>query len=360
MTINDIPSAAVLIDADALERNIVAMQTTCERSGVALWPHIKTHKCVEILRMQLRHGAEGITCAKIGEAEAMLASGVRKVFLAHSLVDVKAAPRLRALSEKLERLVLAATSRLHAEHLERVAAATGLRFPVFAALDTGLGREGSRSLAEFDAMIAFLEKSRHLDPVGIYTHEGHFYRCSSVEEVEKNAVEIGGKLKTAAGALPEGSDVAPGCSVSAARLALVEGITMIRPGAYLLGDLNLAYKLPIMAWQDCAATILATVVDRPEKDLAIIDAGSKSFSGDKNANGESGRELNDPDIVVAGVNEEHGYVRGTRADALRIGDRLRFVPNHICPVMNLTDRVWVVRGEDALDSWKIEGRGMVS
>ncbi len=359
MTIDQLPTPSVLVDVDALCRNIRAMQDACDRGGVKLWPHIKTHKCVEILRLQLRQGAAGITCAKIGEAEAMLPSGVRSIFLAHSLVDPASIPRLRALAGKLDRLILAVTSQAHAEHLDRMLAAAGLEFPVFVAMDSGLGREGARSLPDFEKMVRFAAASRHLDPVGVYCHEGHIYRSSSVEDVDRLTAEVHRKLLDAAALLPSGSDVAPGCSVSASRLAGMPGVTMVRPGAYPLGDLNLARRLPLMEWKDCAATLLATVVDRPAAGLAMLDAGSKSFSGDKNADGQSALAWSDPEIAVSGVNEEHGYVRGPKADGLRIGDRLRFVPAHVCTMMNMADEVYAVSGDDVVGTWKIEGRGKV-
>ncbi|HRJ74158.1 MAG TPA: alanine racemase [Terrimicrobiaceae bacterium] len=359
MTIDQLPTPSVLIDVDALGRNIRAMQEACDRGGVKLWPHIKTHKCVEILRMQLQAGATGITCAKIGEAEAMLPSGVRNVFLAHSLVDPALIPRLRTLAGKLDRLILAVTSQPHAEHLDRLLTSAGLAFPVFVAMDTGLGREGARSLTAFADIVRFASASRSLDPVGVYCHEGHTYRSAAVEDIDRLTVEVHEKISAAAGILPPGSEVAPGCSVSASRLAAMPGVTMVRPGAYPLGDLNLAHRLPLMAWSDCAATLLATVVDRPDAGLAILDAGSKSFSGDKDAQGQSALALRNREIAVSGVNEEHGYVRGPQADALRIGDRLRFVPAHVCTMMNMADEVYAVSGDTVLDTWKIQGRGKV-
>src|SRR2546423_11514004 len=120
----------LLIDRDRLAQNIAAMQHVCDQHGVGLWPHIKTHKMVEVAKMQLDAGAKGICCAKLGEAEVMLQSGVRRIFLAHSLVDPKHAPRLRRLAESLDELILAVTSVQHAEALDRVLAAAELELPV--------------------------------------------------------------------------------------------------------------------------------------------------------------------------------------------------------------------------------------
>jgi D-serine deaminase-like pyridoxal phosphate-dependent protein len=134
----------LLLDAGRLERNIARMQAVCDAHGVHLWPHLKTHKMVEVARMQLDAGARGLCCAKIGEGEAMLPSGVRDLFIAYPLVDPLHGPRLRALAEKLDTLLVACTSPAQAEALERVLAAVDLHLPVLMAVDTGLGREGVR------------------------------------------------------------------------------------------------------------------------------------------------------------------------------------------------------------------------
>lgn len=359
MNIRDLPTPAILIDTDALERNLSHMQEACTAGGVRLWPHVKTHKCMEILRRQLNLGATGITCAKLGEAEAMLPSGVRNIFLAHSLATREALVRARNLAGQVEQFLLAVTSLAHAEHLDVLAGAAGARFPVFAALDTGLGREGARSADEFTMIVRRLEHSKHLELRGVYTHEGHLYRCKNAGEVAAGISDIHEKLLVASRSLPTGAEVAPGCSVSASRFAGLPGVTMVRPGAYALGDLHLSHRLGLMEWKDCALTILATVVDRPEPELALIDAGSKTFSGDKLGTGESGMGWENPGLIVRGVNEEHGYIRGPETGRLRIGEKVRFVPAHVCPVMNLTDSVHAVRGEDILETWRVEGRGCV-
>jgi D-serine deaminase-like pyridoxal phosphate-dependent protein len=358
MTIHDLTTPCVLVDVDRLDKNIRALQEVCTKHGVELWPHIKTHKSIAILKRQLAAGASGMTCAKLGEAEALLPSGVRKVFIAHSLVNPVIAPRLRALADSVDQLLLAVTSLAHVPHLESVVRAAGIKAQVMVALDTGLGREGARSIESLQSILNRLHQSDVLEPFGIYTHEGHCYR--STPETMNDAIDqVYAKLIAASDVVGPQYRLAPGCTVSAARMASKPRVSMVRPGAYLMGDLSMAQRLPLMAWEDVAATVLATVIDRPDSDLALIDAGSKTFSGDKNAQGQSGADWLNPSLVVAGVNEEHGYVRGPDVDLLQIGERRRFVVNHICPVMNLADSVFAVRGEEVLEEWPVEGRGRV-
>lgn len=358
MKIYDLPTPSILIDVDRMEGNIRRMQNVCTEHGVQLWPHIKTHKCVEILKRQLAAGAAGITCAKIGEAEAMLPSGVKRIFVAHSIVAPEAGPRLRALQENLDQLLVAVTSKAQAEHLEKVIAGAGIKVDVMMAYDTGLGREGARSIEQIKEMRDYVEASPHFELKGVYSHEGHCYR-STPETMNEVIDSVYTTLREVMDALDRDILLAPGCSVSAARMATKPGVNWVRPGAYPLGDLSLAYRLSLMPWESAAATVYTTVVDRPTDDLALIDAGSKTFSGDKTADGTSGRCRDNVEMAVQGVNEEHGYVRGPEATPLKIGERLQFVPAHVCGMINMHDQVYAVRGDEVLDTWKIEGRGKI-
>jgi len=352
----ELESPSVVIDADRMEHNLRAMQAVCDACGVELWPHIKTHKLVPILRRQLELGARGATCAKLGEAEAMLPSGVRRVFIAHSLVDLAKAKRLRALADQLDELILAVTSQAHYQALERLLEAADLRVAVLLAVDTGLHREGTRDPAHTARLAGRIRQSSRMRLAGLYTHEGQTYGAQSPEEVDARADEIHRLLSEhaeAAGGLP----LWPGCSVTASRMAGKAGVKAVRPGGYVFGDLSLSHGVKTTSFANNALSILATVVDRPEAGLALIDAGSKVFSGDKTADGLSGRCLEDPEMVVRRVNEEHGYLAGGKVDVLVPGDRLRFVPAHVCPVVNLSSEVAVTRGDQVIARWPVDARG---
>ncbi|MFZ9681856.1 MAG: alanine racemase [Cephaloticoccus sp.] len=357
-SIDELTTPAVLLDRVRLENNIRSMQTACDSAGVKLWPHIKTHKMVEVARRQLAAGAEGLTCAKLGEAEAMLPSGVKRIFIAHSLVDVRSAPRLAALADQLEELRVAATSVTQTEALVKVAAAAARPLKVMLAVDTGLGREGVR-FAEYAKRIAALVKaSPFLTLVGIYTHEGQLYAADPATQ-QARVDEVLDRLATVRDAVDPKLPLWPGCSVTAKRMAASGRVQVVRPGAYMFGDLSLAVTMKVMKRDDVAVHVLATVIDRPEPGLALIDAGSKVFSSDKTAQGISAIDAEGRDIQVVRVNEEHGYLRGSDVDLLEVGDRLRFIPAHICTVINLTDYVTVIENDAVVDRWRVDARGRV-
>lgn len=353
-----IPTPSLLLDRDRTQRNITRMQALCDAHGVALWPHIKTHKMLEVARMQLAAGARGLVCAKLGEAEVMLDSGVRRLFLAHSLVDPLQAPRIRALSERLDELILAVTSEGQAEALDCVLARAEVTLPVMLALDTGLGREGVRGVENAARVAEHIGRLPHLRLKGIYTHEGHSQAAPKGEE-EKAGAAVLEQLLALRDKLDASLEIWPGCSVTAHWMATQPGVTAVRPGTYVFGDLSLTVTHNLMDWDDLAVTVLATVVDRPEPALALLDAGSKTFSGDKSAAGLSGSFYDRRDIHVSRVNEEHGYAMGSDVDTLRIGERVRVVPGHICPCVNLFDEVVVISNNEVVDKWRVAARGRV-
>ncbi len=355
--IKEIPTPAVLIDEDALDRNLVGMQSICDVAGTELWPHVKTHKMVSILRRQLELGAKGMTCAKLGEAEALLPSGVKRVFVAHSLVDLALADRLAALDDQLDQLILAVTSVPQCKALEALLAKAGLSVPVLMAVDTGLGREGARGIEGALELATKIRGSDGMDLIGIYTHEGQAYGSHGIEEVRRCADGVQARLEDYVTAIGEDLPTWPGCSVTAAMMAGRPYVHAVRPGSYVFGDLSLVEKTGVCPEEDAALSILATVIDRPEAGLALIDAGSKVFSGDKTADKVSARCLERPEIQVSRVSEEHGFLTGDGVEDLKVGQRLRFIPAHVCPVVNLADQVLVVRDGRVTNAWRVDARG---
>lgn len=355
-----LPTPSVLVNQTRVLANISSMQAACSAQGIELRPHIKTHKMVAVAKEQLKAGAAGLTCAKIGEAEAMIPSGVRSLFIAHSLVDPLQAPRLAALAEKLDDLRVAVTSEGHVEALAKVATATGRTLSVMMAVDTGLGREGVRTLAAAERTAQAISRSGVLQLAGFYTHEGYFYGLPVAEQKTK-ALAMIEFLTAVRSSIDAQLPLWPGCSVTARLLATLAPGTVqaVRPGAYVFGDLSLSVTTGVMQRDEVALHVLATVVDKPEAGLALIDAGSKTFSSDKTAEQISAIAADGRDIKVVRVNEEHGYIRGSDVDQLKIGERVIFIPAHVCTVVNLTDHVIVTDGHQVIDHWQVQGRGRV-
>lgn len=358
MEIQNLETPCLLLDVEKSRANIGRMQGICDAHGVALRPHMKTHKMVEVARMQIQAGARGLTCAKISEAEAMLPSGVREIFIAHSIVDPLKAPRLRRLSEELDRLVLAVTSPAQMQALDRVLEVAEIRVPVMLALDSGLDREGARTEEAVDRMVEGVEASSRMELFGLYTHEGHAYAGTADEKegIAHAALEL---LVNTRERLGRPLELWPGCSVTAAIMATLPEVDCVRPGAYVFGDHSHARRTQTMTDEEVSLFVVATVIDKSREGMALIDAGSKVFSGDKTPGEQPisgyvpGRE-----IEVVRTSEEHGFLAGADVDALEIGEKLAFVVAHVCPVMNLADQV-VLTGDPHLEGskWAVEARG---
>jgi D-serine deaminase-like pyridoxal phosphate-dependent protein len=313
---------------------------------------------VHVAKLQLDAGAKGLTCAKIGEAEAMLPSGVREIFLAHSLADPSQAGRIVALKEKLADFRVALTSEAHLEALVPVARAVGGKLRVMLAVDTGLGREGVRDQGAAGRLAAKLSRHPNLELCGLYTHEGQLYALSG-EALSVGVKAVIDRLAAVRDAIDPGLPLWPGSSPSAALMAELGGgrIQAVRPGTYVFGDISLTETTSVMAANATALAVVATVIDRPEPALALIDAGSKTFSSDRTAKGIFARAADGRSLEVFRVNEEHGYLRGNDLDSVRIGDRIAFTPAHVCTSVNLADRVLVVDSGRIADAWPIEARG---
>ncbi|MEJ6600969.1 MAG: alanine racemase, partial [Opitutaceae bacterium] len=239
-SIEELFTPSLLVFEDRLETNLQRMQSACDEAGIDLRPHIKTHKLVPVARRQIELGAKGLTCAKLGEAEAMLPSGVREIFLAHSLVDHRQAPRIAALAEQLDELRLAVTSEAHLEALISLIHNVGLKLPVMLAIDTGLNREGIRALESAQRIASRIDAEPLLELTGFYTHEGQFYgkdHSNRTSDVETLLTHICGVRDTINPALP----VWPGCSVSVTAVTQQANgrVQAVRPGAYVFGDLSL-------------------------------------------------------------------------------------------------------------------------
>lgn len=359
-SVAELTTPVVLVDRPRLEANLARLQSACDAAAIELRPHIKTHKMVEIARRQLALGAAGLTCAKLGEAEAMLPAGPRSLFVAHSLVDPQQAPRITALAGQVADLRFAVTSEAHAEAFLRVAARTGLRLRVMLAVDTGLGREGVRDLPSAQRVAALLARSPHAELRGFYTHEGNLYGISPAEQLVRVEAVLE-RLCATRDAVDPRLPAWPGCSVSAPLVVRASRgrIQAVRPGTYVFGDIFLSRLAGTMQVDEVALHVLATVVDRPEPGLALIDAGSKVFSSDRTPDNVFAMAVDGRDLSVVKVNEEHGHVRGRDVDQLRVGDRLRFMPAHVCPCVNLADEVVVTAGDTVEGTWRVDARGRV-
>jgi D-serine deaminase-like pyridoxal phosphate-dependent protein len=357
----DLETPCVLVDLDRLQRNVSRMATGARAAGVRLRPHAKTHKVPEIARLQLKAGAAGLSVAKASEAEVFAAAGAADLFVAFPVVGADKARRLLALSERA-RLAVGVDSLEGARTLAGPFADAGRALDVLIKVDVGYHRVGVPP--ESAPLLALrIAETKGIRLRGLFTHAGHGYLQETPEGVAAIGAIEGRTLAAAAAAVRTRGvpleEVSVGSTPTARAAMGQEGVTECRPGNYVYHD-GSQVALGTCGEDECALTVLATVVSVPAPGRAVLDAGSKTLSSDPlrpRANG-FGLVLGTRSRL-ARLSEEHGVVEVAEGDSFRVGQKVRVLPNHACVVSNLHDRVMVVSGEAVVDEWAVAARGRV-
>lgn len=350
----------LIVDLDRLEGNIARWAAYARDAGVRLRPHGKTHKCVEIARRQLAAGATGLSLAKIGEAEVMARAGIADIFLAYEVIGGPKLPRLLALAREIA-VRVGIDSLDGAEPLARAAANAGVTLDVMLEVDSGLGRCGAAPGEPLLALARQVARLRGLRIAGVFTYRGYRPDLDAAGREEGEIMVREAERLRAAG-IPV-DEVSVGSTPTGRAAARVKGITEIRPGTYVFNDATQ------VLWgaakpEECALTVLARVISRPSRDVAILDAGSKVFTsetGPFSSRGRSHGALRDyPDCQVDQLWEEHGRVQLTEdARRLRVGDLVHLLPAHVCPTVNLAERLVAARRGLVEDTWAVAARAQV-
>lgn len=358
--LSDLPTPALLVDLDRLDDNIRRMARRAAVLGVALRPHVKTHKCVEIARRQRRAGCRGLTVSTLYEARVFAEAGFDDLTWAFPLI-LNRIDEARALAERI-------TLRLVVDSEEAIDAleATGFPFHVWLKVDCGYHRAGVDPEGALAPRLARrLADSRRLRFDGLLTHSGQAYRASPGAKVLE-AAERERSVMTGLAARLRASGVAvPGLSVgSTPAMAVVPslaGIDEARPGNYVFYDL-MQVALGSCAPTDCALTVLASVVSsQPQARHCVVDAGALALSKDDGAGpGGASRTMGAifgdyaagrlvPAARLSSLSQEHGVV----AAPLALGRRVRILPNHACLTAACFEFAEVVRGDRVVDRWRI-------
>jgi D-serine deaminase-like pyridoxal phosphate-dependent protein len=349
-----------VLDLDRLDANIRRMGQLVAAAGVALRPHAKTHKLVQVARRQLAAGACGLTVAKLGEAELLVDHDIGDVLIAYPVWGARKWERLCRLAERAE-IRVAADSYEVFEGIATAATARGVSIPVRIEVDTGFGRCGVQSAEEAGALAARLSKLSGVRLVGVMSFAGQTYSARR-EQIRAAAaadaarlVEVATELRADGFEVPE---ISVGSTPSATHVDALDGITEIRPGTYVFSDRD-QVELGWGTLDDCALTVRATVVSRPTATRAVIDAGTKTLSSDRATTVEGwGLIRGRPHWKLVSLNEEHGIVELPSGEG-PIGTQVEIVPNHACGTLNMHDWVAVAREGVVVEWWPVEGRGLV-
>jgi D-serine deaminase-like pyridoxal phosphate-dependent protein len=349
-----IETPALCIDLDRLQRNVERMAKASEGRNVALRPHAKTHKSVEVARRQIAAGAVGLTVATIGEAEVFAARGIEDIFIAYPIWAVgEKAARLRQIAQRV-RLRVGADSVEGASLLGACLRGTGAQ--LFVELDSGDHRTGVGDPSSA-VLVAAAARAAGLEVAGVFTHGGHSYAGSTAAQTaasdEVDSLTAAAAVLRAAGY--EITECSAGSTPTALRAAR-GAVTEIRPGTYVYND-RLQLSLGACVEDQIALTVASTVVSHSGGRF-VLDAGAKTLTKDlpDTLDGYGLLPLQ-PAARIARLYDHHAVVEPGEGPLPALGEVVSVVPNHVCPVVDLADEILVVRAGELVDVWPVDGRG---
>ena len=355
MRMEELDTPALIVDLDILERNIAQMADFFAERHAALRPHIKTHKTPAIAHMQLKAGAIGITCAKVGEAEIIAEAGIRDILIANQVVGQVKIDRLTDLARHADVMVAVDDAR-NVTDLSQAASAKGVIVRTLIEIDIGMNRCGVPAGEPALELARCVASSPGLRLAGLMGYEGHLVLVSDYEERRR---EVWAALKP----LTDTADLLRRHGLS---VDIVSGggtgtyditgscptMTEVQAGSYVFMDTTYRAVRPEF---DVSLALLTTVISRPQPAYIVTDAGLKALSKEFGLP----KLANIPGADVRYLSEEHGVIDLAEPGAvdLRPGDKVSLVPSHCCTTVNLHDKLYAVRKDIVEGIWPIAARG---
>lgn len=349
--IDTIETPAIIIDEAVAYANITAFQNYCTQHNLKLRPHIKTHKLPHFAKAQIRSGAVGINCQKIGEAEVMADAGIDDILITFNILGDAKIMRLLTLANRVKKLTVTADNSPTIAALARSFEIAKKPLNVMIECDTGAGRCGVQSADEALLLAKIIKASTGLTFGGLLTYPP----VGGAMKVDAFMTEAMALLAVNDILCPE---ISSGGSPDMWAAKDTHTATEYRTGTYIYNDRSLVER-KTCKYEDCALTILATVVSTPTSERAIIDAGSKALTSDLLGLNGFGYIVGHPEAKITSLSEEHGIIN-CKTDEFAIGDRISIIPNHACVVSNLFDFAWLRTSENEVKKVLISARGRVT
>ena len=363
MLISELDTPALIVDLDVMEGNLSRMAEYCRRHNLRLRPHTKTHKIPELARKQIESGASGITVAKLSEAEVMTDAGLNDLLIAYPIVGPVKTAKLASLAERAA-ITVSLDSAEAARGISGALSERGTKVDVLVEIDVGFKRCGVANETQALALAQTVASLPGLEFKGLMFFPGHFgvepdqraVLRAQVNELLDRCVET-----FASAGLPI-AVMSGGSTPSRYESDQFHGVNETRPGTYIFNDRN-TVGVSAAALDECALSVLVTVVSTSVSGHAVIDGGSKTFSSDRYQAEDGrgfGRVKEDPAADIERLTEEHGHINVSQSDRrYTVGERLNVIPNHVCSTVNLHDEIYGVRGEQVETVWRVAARGKV-
>ncbi|WP_419905851.1 D-TA family PLP-dependent enzyme [Kiloniella sp.] len=346
-----VETPAVLIDIAVAKKNIARFQKHCDQHGIAIRPHIKTHKLPSMAKLQIAAGAVGITCQKIGEAEVMANAGIEDIFISYNILGTGKLQRLIELSKRCKLSVVADNGQV-IDGLNQAFLGEPFPLEVLIECDTGAGRCGAQSPQEVLHLAKLIHNACGLQLGGLMTYPPMDDQ-NSVNSWLSQAKDI---LLEKDLPCPR---ISSGGTPNMWRAQEVSIADEHRSGTYIYNDRSLI-NAGHCAVEHCALTVKATVISRPTQTRAIIDAGSKILTSDLLGLDGYGLIKEAPEAIITSLSEEHGIIDLSETTwSPKVGDTINIIPNHACVVSNMVDYVYL-KEEGKLSKTLIAARGLVT
>ena len=355
----DVETPALLLDLDAAERNIVRLQRITAGTRAVPRPHAKSHKCPNLARLQIAHGAVGVCCQKVNEAVALVDGGVTDVLVSNQVVDAAKLGRLAALARRA-RIAVCVDQARNVTELSAAAGAAGAELAVLVEIEVGMGRCGVAPGAPAVELARQVDAAPNLRFAGLQAYQGVAQHLPGPEQRRRAAQAVAPIVTETVAALAAAGLECPTVSGSGSGTCRYDAeggaFTEIQAGSYVVmdvgyGDCDVGFEHSLFLWSQ--------VMSAPRPQAVILDAGLKGFTAEHGmprvaAPAGSGWE----GLVVRSASDEHATVDASAAQRPPpIGEKLRLIPPHCDPTVNLHDWLVCVRGEVVVDLWPITARG---
>lgn len=336
-----------------MERNQKRVMEFFATASAVLRPHTKTHRTPALAQWQIEHGAQGICCGNLGEAEVMIAAGIRDVLVTKEIVQPPQLARVAALARDSEIIVVVDDDQVVGA-FAKAAQRAGVQIRVMVEVDIRLGRAGVQPGEPARALARKVDAARGLRFMGLMGYEGSMHGTDAAERAQQCRIALEKVVATKELIERDGlavNMVSSGATSTYKVAGSFPGVTEVQTGSYLTGDARY-----LAGWSDfeCALSVLTTVISRPSAKRSTIDAGQKKLSSDvglplvKNCDG----------VRLVALNEEHGILDATgSAQSLRVGDQVEVIPSHGGTTINLYEKMYGVRGERVEAVFEVSGRG---
>jgi D-serine deaminase-like pyridoxal phosphate-dependent protein len=347
MDVYDLPTPMVLIDIARVRKNLEKYFSMAKKFGKKIWPMVKTHKSSYIARIQCEYGADGFTVGTLDEAEVLVEKKIAKTLMLGNVYvsDKESLSRVLDIVEQGVRVVLRIDNLEVATFIDDQLKRYGLELDYVVKIDTGLHRFGVKP----EHVVDFLSKMQRFSKlrfVGVVTHPGHVYSVKTPQEVEVVAREVSKTMGRVVSELSrKGFDleiVGTGSTPTLKHDIEDPTYTHLFPGNFVYLDRIQVEVFRIATLNDCALTILSTIISIPEHSdgkIAIVNVGSKYLGLDRGAHGEEvlrgfGRLAEHLDVYLVKLSEEVGIADISMDPSVRVGEKVRVIPNHACIVGN--------------------------